>query len=139
MIPISQEKVEFIISMAREFREGSLAMVSEELSEGYNSDNYTEHSLAGALDSYKSEDHAQDSAYMELKGAIEALNEDEKHALVALMWIGRGTYGPEELELAIENAKEASNKHTAEYLIDSPLLPDYLEEGLTQLSDNDEE
>jgi hypothetical protein len=46
MIPVNQEKIEFIISVTREYREGSLAMVSEESSEGHNSDSYTEHSLA---------------------------------------------------------------------------------------------
>lgn len=136
MIPISQEKINFIISIAREYREGSSAMVSEELSESHNSDTYTEHSLAGIVEDSSSEEHAQDSAYNELKGAIDTLNEEEKFGLVALMWIGRGTYGPDELEKAIENARSANNQHTAEYLIDTPLLPDYLEEGITQLSDD---
>ena len=136
MIPISQEKINFIISIAREYREGSLAMVSEELSESHNSDSYTEHSIAGIVEDSNSEEHAQDSAYNELKGAIDTLNEEERFGLVALMWIGRGTYGPDELEKAIENARSENNQHTAEYLIDTPLLPDYLEEGLTQLSDD---
>lgn len=135
MIPISQEKVKFIISIAREYREGSLAMVNEELSEAHNSDTYTEHSLAGIVEATTSEEHAQDGAYNELKSAIDTLNDGEKHGLVALMWIGRGTYGSDELEKAIENARSANNHHTAEYLIDTPLLPDYLEEGLTQLVD----
>lgn len=136
MIPLSQEKIDFIISISREYREGSLAMVSEELSEGHNSDSYTEHSLAGIVEECKSEEHAQDSAYNELKGAIDTLNEEERFGLVALMWIGRGTYSSDELEKAIRDARTADNKHTAEYLIDTPLLPDYLEEGLIQLSDN---
>ena len=135
MIPISQEKIKYIISVAREYREGSLAMVSEELSETHNSDSYTEHSIAGIVEDYKSEEHAQDSVYNELKGAIDTLNEEEKLGLVALMWIGRGTFGPDEFDKAISRAKAADNKHTAEYLIDTPLLPDYIEEGLIQMSD----
>ena len=136
MIPVSQEKIEFIISVAREYREGSLAMVSEELSEGHNSDSYTEHSLAGIVEQHKPEEHAQDSAYNELKGAIDTLNEEEKYGLVALMWIGRGTYGSEEFDKAFGDARTADNHHTAEYLIETPLLPDYLEEGLIQLDDS---
>ena len=136
MIPINEEKIKFIVSIAREYREGSLAMVSEELSETHNSDSYTEHSLAGIVEEYKSEAHAQDSAYNELKTAIDTLNEEERYGLVALMWVGRGTFGADEYERAIKEAKSADNYHTAEYLIDTPLLPDYLEEGLIQVSNS---
>lgn len=135
MIPIIQEKVEFIISMAREYREGSMAMVSEELSENHAADGFTEHSVANMVESFNSEDHAQDSSYYELKSAIENLNEEERYALVALMWVGRGTYNPDEYEKAMNNARNSDNDHTAEYLMDTPLLPDYLEEGLTQMDD----
>jgi len=137
MIPIRQEKVKFIISVAREYREGSLAMVSEELSETHSSDSYTEHNLAEIIEHSNSEEHAMDSAYIDLKAAIETLNEEESYALVALMWTGRGTYNPDEFEKAMNDAKAADNNHTAEYLIDTPLLPDYLEEGLIQLRDSD--
>lgn len=137
MIPLGQEKIEFIISVAREYREGSLAMVSEELSETHSSDSYTEHNLAEIVEQSNSEEHAMDSAYNDLKAAIENLNEEERYALVALMWTGRGTYNPDEFEKAMNDARSADNNHTAEYLIDTPLLPDYLEEGLIQMSDKD--
>lgn len=135
MIPISQEKIEFIISTAREFLEGSQAMVSEELAETHKSDNYTEHSLATIVNDSNSEEHAQDSSYNELKGAIDNLNEEEKYGLVALMWIGRGTYNADEFEKALTNVRASDYNHTSEYLIDTPLLPDYLEEGMIQLED----
>lgn len=137
MIPLRQEKVEFVISVAREYREGSLAMVSEELSETHSSDSYTEHNLAEIVEHTNSEEHAMDSAYNDLKAAIETLNEEERHALVALMWTGRGTYNPDEFEKAMNDAKAEDNNHTAEYLIDTPLLPDYLEEALIQFRDSD--
>ena len=137
MIPLGQEKIKFIISVAREYREGSLAMVSEELSETHSSDSYTEHNLANIVESSSSEEHAMDSAYNDLKAAIENLNEEERFALVALMWTGRGNYNPDEFEKAMIDARSADNHHTAEYLIDTPLLPDYLEEGLIQMSDDD--
>ena len=137
MIPIRHEKIEFIISMAREYREGSPAMVSEELSETHSTDSYTEHNLAEIVEHTHSEEHAMDSAYNDLKGAIETLNEEERHALVALMWTGRGTYNPDEFEKAMNDARSADNDHTAEYLIDTPLLPDYLEDGLIQMSGDD--
>ncbi|MBT5186863.1 MAG: DUF3775 domain-containing protein [Kordiimonadaceae bacterium] len=139
MIPVSQEKVAFIISVAREYLEGSQAMVSEELAEPPNSDTYTEHNLATSVDEFTAEEHSQDSSYNELKGAIDTLNEEEKYGLVALMWIGRGTYGADELDRALKNARSSDNQHTSDYLIDTPLLPDYLEEGLIQLSGDDED
>lgn len=135
MLPVSPEKIEFIISVAREYREGSMAMVSEQLSEAHKTDTYTEHDIATIVEEFKPIEHAQDSSYMELKAAIENLNEEEKYGLVALMWVGRGTYGPEEIESAIQNAKRANSNQTAEYLMDTPLLPDYLEEGRIQLND----
>jgi len=136
MIPLSKEKVKFIISVAREFLEGSQAIVSEELAEPHNSDTYTEHNLATSVNEYTAEEHAKDSSYNELKGAIDTLNEEEKYGLVALMWVGRGTYSADELERALKNARSSDNQHTSDYLIDTPLLPDYLEEGLIQLGDD---
>lgn len=136
MLPVSPEKIEFIISLAREYREGSMAMVSEELAETNQADSYTEHSIATIVEEFKPTEHAQDSAYHELKAAIDNLNPEEQHGLVALMWIGRGTYEPDEMERAITNARRSRNDHTADYLIETPLLPDYLEEGQIQLTDD---
>ncbi len=136
MIPINKDKVEYIISVGREYREGSMAMVNEELSESHNSDTYTEHNLATVMEDRKTIEHAQDSAYNELKAAIDNLNEEEHYTLVALMWVGRGTYSPDEFDKARADAREASNEHTAEYIIETPLFPDYLEEGLSQMSDD---
>jgi hypothetical protein len=111
-------------------------MVSEQLSETHQADTYTEHSLATIIEEFISGEHEQDSSYLELKAAIENLNEEELFGLVALMWIGHGTYRPDELDMALEDAKSSSNDHTAEYLIETPLLLDYLEEGRVLLSDD---
>ncbi len=136
MLPVSSEKIDYIISVAREYREGSMAMVSEQLSEAHLADTFTEHNLAVIVEELRSDEHEQDSSYLELKAAIEGLNEEEKYGLVALMWIGRGTYGPEELDAALQNARTSSNNHTAEYLIETPLLPDYLAEGQVLLNED---
>lgn len=136
MLPVSLEKINFIISMAREYREGAPAMINEQLDKTHNSDGYTEHNLATIVNDYKAEEHAKDGPYNELKSAIDSLNEEEKLGLVALMWIGRGTYSVDEFDNAIKDARTGNNLHTAEYLIDSPLLPDYLEEAIIQLEDN---
>jgi hypothetical protein len=68
-------------------------------------------------------------------GAIRALNEDERMRLVALAWVGRGTYSKEEWREAIATAKSEHSRRTAEYLLGMPLLGDYLEDGLAQFDE----
>lgn len=79
------------------------------------------------------EDYANDPTRAELAGFIDALNDDEQAHLVALAWIGRGTFAPEELEEAVETARDERGSGTSEYLLGIPLLADYLEEGLERL------
>ena len=76
------------------------------------------------------EDYANDPTRAELAGFIDALNDDEQAYLVALTWIGRGTFAPEELEEAVETARDERVSGTSQYLLGIPLLADYLEEGL---------
>jgi hypothetical protein len=79
------------------------------------------------------EDFANDPTRAELAGFIDALNDDEQAHLVALAWIGRGTFEPEELDEAVETARAEATSTTARYLLGLPLLADYLEEGLEKL------
>jgi hypothetical protein len=79
------------------------------------------------------EDFTNDPTRAELTGFIAALNDDEQAHLVALAWIGRGTFEPEELDEAVETAKGERINSTASYLLGLPLLSDYLEEGLEKL------
>ena len=74
-----------------------------------------------------------DRAEPEFDAFIEALNEDEQASLVALMWIGRGTYDAEDLADAIQTAREEATTPTAQYLKGSPHLADHLENGLDAL------
>jgi hypothetical protein len=48
------------------------------------------------------------------------------------MWVGRGDYSLEEWDEALTFAEENWTDHTAGYLIGTPLLADYLAEGLQQ-------
>jgi hypothetical protein len=75
-------------------------------------------------------DKEDDPVREELLGAIRSLNEDERMRLVALAWVGRGTYSKEEWREAIETARSEHSRRTAEYLLTMPLLGDYLEDGL---------
>ena len=66
----------------------------------------------------------------ELAGAIRDLNEDERAELIALAWLGRGTYDLDEWDEAVATARSEHGKRAAEYLLGLPLLGDYLEDGL---------
>ncbi|MCB1991069.1 MAG: DUF3775 domain-containing protein, partial [Geminicoccaceae bacterium] len=77
------------------------------------------------------EDEAHDdNTEDELRSLIDDLNDDEQVELVALAWLGRGSYGIEEWAEAQAEARRAHNKRTAQYLLGMPLLADYLDEGL---------
>jgi hypothetical protein len=69
----------------------------------------------------------------QLSDYISGLNEDEKISLVALMWVGRETYGPGELAEAKNVARAEATAPTESYLSGIPGLPEYLEDGLDAL------
>jgi hypothetical protein len=107
MLQISPEKVAHIILYAREI-DANYGGFSEGEADG-------------------------DSAVADLREFIANLNEDEKASLVALMWIGRETFGADELDEAIETARAEATAPTEDYLTGVPLLADYLEGGLSEL------
>jgi hypothetical protein len=121
---ISREKIAGIIEKARMFD------AKEELSDPQSGSNATDDDMRDIL-----EDTADDPTQQELVQLIRDLDEDEQIGLVALAWIGRGTYAKSQWSEALEQARFAHNGHTAEYLVGLPLLGDYLEEGLAQLDE----
>ncbi len=82
------------------------------------------------------ETRAGDATEGELRAFIDTLNADEQAGLVAVMWIGRETFGADELAEAIQTAKDEATGPTADYLLGVPLLSDYLEDGLDALGFN---
>lgn len=75
-------------------------------------------------------DTKDDPAYEELKTFIDGLDVDEQCELVALSWIGRGDFAAKEWRQALDLARQQHSERTAEYLLGTPLIADYLEEGL---------
>ncbi len=118
-LEISPAKVGFVIVKARE-----IAAKVAAWDDGATSD----HDADSILESF-SDDATQD----QLKEFIRDLNVDEQASLVALAWIGRGSFAPEELDEALATARAEQNSRTDDYLLGMPLLPDYLEEGLERL------
>lgn len=64
---------------------------------------------------------------------IAGLNYDEKSSLVALMWVGRDSYDPEDIGQAKSDAEAEASAPTEMYLAGIPDLPEHLESGLEKL------
>ena len=117
---ISSEKVRIVILKARQFdaKEGDA-----DPDEGSNA---ADDGMADVLED-KPED---DAVRRELITYINGLNEDEQGSLVALAWLGRGTFDLGEWDEALQIARDEHNDRTAQYLLGLPLLGDYLADGL---------
>ncbi len=74
-----------------------------------------------------------DATETELREFIGGLPEDQQAELVAVMWIGRETFEPEEWDEAVDTAVSEKTTPTADYLLGIPMLSDYLESGLERL------
>ena len=115
MLTISPEKVCYVIAKAREL---DVKVAPEELDDD---------GMSRIL-----EDYADDPTLEELKSFLEAQSDDELSELLALTWIGRGDYTAEDWQEVLSQVRDVREKHTVDYLLGTPLLPDYLEEGLAQ-------
>ena len=69
----------------------------------------------------------------EMRALIERMDEEDQAALVAVMWIGRGAFEPEDWQEAYETAYAEASTPTADYLIGTPHLSANLESGLEAL------
>jgi Protein of unknown function (DUF3775) len=78
-------------------------------------------------------DGGDDLTESEVRDVIAGLNDDERHDLVALVYIGRGDMEPEEWRDAVRLARERDGGNTADYLLGIPNLGDLLDEGLAAL------
>jgi hypothetical protein len=85
------------------------------------------------------EDSADDLVVEELTSFIDTLSEDEQIDLVALAWLGRDGNGAADWPATRREAARAHNDRTAAYLIGTPMLADFLEEGLSVLGVSCEE
>jgi len=119
------DKLGFIILKAREYD------VKEEDADPDSGSNPIDDGQIDVLS-----DGQDDPVREELLGAIRSLNDDERLRLVALAWLGRGTYSKEEWREALATARSEHSRRTAEYLLGLPLLGDYLEEGLAMFDES---
>lgn len=77
----------------------------------------------------------------ELRDFVEAMTEDEQSELVAVMWIGRGSFEAEDFAEAVNTVRAEATTPCADYLIGTPHLSENLENGLEAMgySVSDEE
>ncbi|HEY5645758.1 MAG TPA: DUF3775 domain-containing protein [Pseudomonadales bacterium] len=119
MIDLNPESVKRIIAIAREFQTGA------SMDEDTDPVTLEDDEAFERLTEWRGDDR-----FIELKNAIDDLEPDQQRTLVALMWVGRGDYDIDEWIDALRAAAQAESVSTADYLIATPLLADYLEEGL---------
>jgi len=121
-LTLSAEKAFFILVKARAF---DAKVEQTDPDSGSNpSDDKDVHVL---------EDTVDDPTQQELIDAMEALNVDERFDLLAVMWIGRGDFTAEAWPEVRTKAADLRPEQVPQYLSQTPLLSDYLEEGLNQI------
>ncbi len=122
-LAISPEKVCFVIVKAREFD------VKDVVTEPDTGSNPSDDKMISVL-----EDHGDDPVVEELTSFISSMSEDEQIDLVALAWLGRDDNTIDDWQALRKEAARAHSTrttHTADYLLGTPLVSDYLEEGLS--------
>jgi predicted protein tyrosine phosphatase len=127
MLDINPDKVRQVITEARMFD------AKEADSDPDSGSNASDDGMADIL-----EDMEGDATLQELTEFIRSMDEDEQISLVALAWIGRGTYDAADLNQAMAEARRVHNNRTAEYLVGLPRLGDYLEDGLAAVEELEE-
>ncbi|HEY6633692.1 MAG TPA: DUF3775 domain-containing protein [Rhizobiaceae bacterium] len=125
-LTIAPDTVRLIIEKARAVS----AAVNEDYEDG------AEHEVELDDDAHETHHHdglaeeeTEDQTAQELRQIIQELNVDEAAELIALTWIGRGDYEAAEFADAVAEARQR-NYRPARYLLDMPMLGDWLEEAL---------
>lgn len=121
-LDIDPAAVEFIIFKARAFS-GKVPPVEPD--PGSNPGDDDERGII--------EDYPSDQTETELRDAIEQISEDAAIDLLAIYWLGRGDFAPDEWQDARTLAIERARADISSYLMGDPELGDFLEEGLIDL------
>ncbi len=76
------------------------------------------------------EDETNTAVEAEIRVLLDDLADDQLAELLALAWVGRGTYDVSEWDEAIEEAADAGGDDPIDQLLDMPMLSAYLESAL---------
>lgn len=123
---IPQDTVCYIVRKLREYESMDLLTEREEPVAPWES---------GEIDQLmeRENEYAFDPVRQELASFVGDLADDQKVELVALMWLGRNSASMDEWPAIREQAMEAYNARTLDYLLGSPQACDFLQEGLLTL------
>jgi hypothetical protein len=119
MLRISPEKVCWVVVKAREV---DVKVAPEELDDASDED----------MMNRILEDYADDATFEELRSFLLTLNDDELEDLLALVWLGRSDDDADAWPEIMAEVRDVRERHTVDYLLGTPLLPDLLEEGLAK-------
>jgi len=76
------------------------------------------------------EDEANEVIEEEIMASLDDLADDQIAEVLALAFVGRGTYDPSEWEDALEAANDPDSDDPVDQLLEMPMLAAYLEAGL---------
>ncbi len=76
------------------------------------------------------EDELNDGVEEEIRALLDELAEDQLAEIVALAWVGRGTYDSSEWDEAFAEANDLAPDERIDELLEMPLLGGYLDAGL---------
>jgi hypothetical protein len=122
MAYISPETLSFIIEKAREY-DAEAAPV--DANSGSNPSDDAQRDIL--------EDTTDNPTRQELAGALDALNEVQRLEILAMMLIGRGDYDASAWVEALRQARDIADDRLTDYLIETPLLGDYLASAANDL------
>ena len=77
------------------------------------------------------EDEANTAVEAEILALLDDLGDDQLAEILALAWVGRGTYDASEWEDALEEANDPDGESPVDQLLDMPTLAANLDAGLT--------
>jgi len=76
------------------------------------------------------EDEANEAIEEEINALLDDLGDDQVQEILALAWVGRGTYDASEWDEALETAADPDTEDPIDQLLDMPTLAAYLDAGL---------
>ena len=119
MLDVDMDTLQRLTQLAREFHAKEAVVIPDPPADG--SDDWALQVLAN---------HAGDLSLQEFRTVVGDLSPEAQQQLVALLWLGREDFAPDEWDEARTEAKRAWGPNTADYLLAHPLLSDYWERGL---------
>ncbi len=75
-------------------------------------------------------DETNETVADEVRTTLDDLADDQIVEVLALAWVGRGTYDASEWDEALEEASDSSAPDRVDQLLEMPMLAGYLDSGL---------